>query len=615
MERSYDDKDGVQDDGISTVELKDEKDTERGIEEHSKAPVETYELLEEDGDYSKIPIDRGYAWFVVLGCFLMMILFVGTFKSVGILFVEILEIFEVSTSLAVWMIALYGTVWAITAPFAAGFSRRYTNRVVVMFGGFLSGIGCILAAVSPNIGLVILFYGFVCGIGVGLVYGPSLVMVALYFEKRRAISNAIAVTGGAIGSLAMPPLLRVLLDQYGYKNALLILGALMFNIIVSGALYRPLSFYTEGKNSNKCKNKDGTVYQNQDGSMCVEPGSVSHLYTNIESNNYKEGGSVDAMPNVLNKRLLLNRQNSVSMPQINQSTERQKLHTQGDELNLKKISKSFAHLAWEYGSNLSIIDASLQSVATRKQYLHRHLIVDSTKRNMNREPGDEDRTIIKRSGCLQHLNCCGSSTNTDQPPLFDYKLMKNPIFLIFSIAMFLANCAYSNQFIFLPPYCNDEGISKNLTAIVMSVIGVGDFVGRIVCGLIADTKVIKPSTMMAITLIIPGVFSILLPFIKFDGVFFLAASVFGFFGGPFIALMAVVFVDWLGKERLSAGFGQMLIFFGLAYSLTTPVIGTIRQYLGSYDIPYIILGIFDILAGLLILSEAYIRKILAPTAQ
>ncbi len=38
-------------------------------------------------------------------------------------------------------------------------------------------------------------------------------------------------------------LIEHLLDEYGFRNALLILGACMLHLFVSGALYRPLKVH------------------------------------------------------------------------------------------------------------------------------------------------------------------------------------------------------------------------------------------------------------------------------------------------------------------------------------------------------------------------------------
>lgn len=86
---------------------------------------------------------------------------------------------------------------------------------------------------------------FNIGIGSAMAYSPSIVTVGQYFEKHRALANGISVSGSGLGNFAIPPLMRVLLDNYGLRGTMLILSGLMLNVCVCGALLRPLDFYTK----------------------------------------------------------------------------------------------------------------------------------------------------------------------------------------------------------------------------------------------------------------------------------------------------------------------------------------------------------------------------------
>ena len=78
------------------------------------------------------------------------------------------------------------------------------------------------------------------GFGGSLVFSPSLVVVCEYFEKRRGIAVGIATAGASAGGILGPPLMTYLFERYGFFSGLLVVGAIMYNCCVSGALYRPL---------------------------------------------------------------------------------------------------------------------------------------------------------------------------------------------------------------------------------------------------------------------------------------------------------------------------------------------------------------------------------------
>ena len=65
-------------------------------------------------------------------------------------------------------------------------------------------------------------------------------MVSRYFDKRYSVANGLAYSGSGVGILVLAPLAQVLITNYGWRGALLIIGGLCFNVTVSGALLRPL---------------------------------------------------------------------------------------------------------------------------------------------------------------------------------------------------------------------------------------------------------------------------------------------------------------------------------------------------------------------------------------
>lgn len=74
-----------------------------------------------------------------------------------------------------------------------------------------------------------------------MVYQPSIIMVANWFEKRRAFATGLAAMGSGIGVFVFPQIYRQLLDTLDWKNATAIMAALFLNTAVGGALYRSLT--------------------------------------------------------------------------------------------------------------------------------------------------------------------------------------------------------------------------------------------------------------------------------------------------------------------------------------------------------------------------------------
>lgn len=61
-----------------------------------------------------------------------------------------------------------------------------------------------------------------------------------YFVRRRVFANAMSSTGTALGLCALPILGNYLHTEFGWRGSFLILGAVLLNCCVCGAVMRPL---------------------------------------------------------------------------------------------------------------------------------------------------------------------------------------------------------------------------------------------------------------------------------------------------------------------------------------------------------------------------------------
>lgn len=78
------------------------------------------------------------------------------------------------------------------------------------------------------------------GTGFALFYLPALVMVSMYFDRRRALATGIAVCGSGVGGLVFAPLYEYLMQIYGWQGTLWIMSAIVLNAVVCGAVCRPI---------------------------------------------------------------------------------------------------------------------------------------------------------------------------------------------------------------------------------------------------------------------------------------------------------------------------------------------------------------------------------------
>ena len=71
----------------------------------------------------------------------------------------------------------------------------------------------------------------------GIVIGE----LASYFEEKYSTAIAISQTGVAVGITVIPLLTQLLIDTYGWRGCMLMLGGINLHLVVSGALLTPVT--------------------------------------------------------------------------------------------------------------------------------------------------------------------------------------------------------------------------------------------------------------------------------------------------------------------------------------------------------------------------------------
>lgn len=78
------------------------------------------------------------------------------------------------------------------------------------------------------------------GLGFCFSFQPAVSILGQYFVRRRPFANAMSSTGTALGLSVLPFLGHYLHSQYGWRGSFLVLGAVLLNCCVCGAVMRPL---------------------------------------------------------------------------------------------------------------------------------------------------------------------------------------------------------------------------------------------------------------------------------------------------------------------------------------------------------------------------------------
>ncbi|XP_004594972.2 LOW QUALITY PROTEIN: monocarboxylate transporter 11 [Ochotona princeps] len=187
------------------------------------------------------PPDGGWGWVVAAAAFLVNGLSYGILRSLGLALPDLAEHFDRSAQDTAWVSALALAVQQAASPVGSALSTRWGSRPVVMVGGVLTSLGFVFSAFAGSLLHLYLGLGLLAGCGWALAFAPALGTLSRYFSSRRVLAVGLALTGNGASSLLLAPALQLLLDTFGWRGALLLLGAVTLHLTPCGALLRPLA--------------------------------------------------------------------------------------------------------------------------------------------------------------------------------------------------------------------------------------------------------------------------------------------------------------------------------------------------------------------------------------
>jgi MFS family permease len=102
---------------------------------------------------------------------------------------------------------------------------------VIGLGGVLLGLGIMATSQISLQWQLYLAYGIVAALGMSTAYIPCNMTVVRWFQRQRGLALGIASCGASCGILAVPMLSSYMIEHWGWRTGLLILGATMFILI------------------------------------------------------------------------------------------------------------------------------------------------------------------------------------------------------------------------------------------------------------------------------------------------------------------------------------------------------------------------------------------------
>uniref|UniRef100_U5EMP4 Putative monocarboxylate transporter 1 n=1 Tax=Corethrella appendiculata TaxID=1370023 RepID=U5EMP4_9DIPT len=601
-------------------------------------------LNENDNESLQLPIppDGGWvAWGVVFASFAIHIVTDGMTYSFGIFYVEFLEYFKEGKGYTAWIASILVGTTLCSGPISSSFVNRYGCRPVTIAGAFLAGTCLILSVFANSVFVLFITVGLGAGMGFGLIYLPAIVSVTMYFEKLRSLATGIAVCGSGFGTFIFAPLTKFLIDYYGWRGAMLIISAIVFNCAVFGALFRPLESPKQSKQNESEKlsdEKSKKIENNNNNDRLLENKSQLQLDSiNEKRKKISQHSLMTSSPAIAEE--FLSRSQSIGHSYKNgdgngngdtNHNKKNGNYVNNDDEGAIRMATSTPLLATAFSTTAATItnenaeckllrrshsgsmyrrDALYQGSVHNLPSYSRTSLHEGTLRRTNTLTKASSAVIIDEEketvcGCIP----CSAEAKDTFTEMMNFELLKDPIFVIFTISNFLTSIGFNIPYVYIAAQA--EFLQLENSSYLLAIIGIANTIGRIILGYLSDKTWVNRLWVYNSCLAICGVATILSIFCADFYSLGAYAATFGFTIGAYVGLTSVILVDLLGLDKLTNAFGLLLLFQGIASFLGPPLAGWLYDITLTYNAGFLLAGITIALSGIILFSIPSMEKCL-----
>ncbi|XP_070156513.1 monocarboxylate transporter 12 isoform X1 [Polyergus mexicanus] len=589
-----------------------------------------------------VPPDGGWGWVIVAASFMCNFFVDGIIFSFGVFLNEIADAFSISKARVALVGSLQTGFYLMAGPFVSALANRYGFRLVAILGSAISCIAFVLSYFSTSIEFLYISYGAIGGIGAGLIYVPAVITTGFYFERWRALATGIAVCGSGIGAFLLAPISDILIKNFGWRGALLFQAGMLLNCAIFGAMFRPL----KATRIKVKKTPENVALEVKTALMgkgvsttslhCVQPNRSGFFGTNNNTEYPTAAELFGSNPNIVNASKSLY---SLHKVHVDTQTLERKVSTSEKRLSAPIYPDlDVVNNEEKIAEENNLLNGDLERLNGKVPTIRRHTIsgrrlrTDSecsqkSLRMGKRNPKDPQRPFYRDDifygGSLNRLShyrsqqssvgyhmsvtrlptatdvaeeesgscyLCPESVRRILTTMLDLSLLKSPSFLILAISGGLTMMGFYTPFMYVPDRAIKANIDASTAMFLVSVIGIGNTIGRIVCGLASSLPGVNALVVNNMFISVGGLVTILSGISLTEGYQFFYAASFGLSISVFASLRSILVVDLLGLEKLTNAFGLLLLFQGVAATVGAPLAGAFMDATGSYDASFYLSG-------------------------
>ena len=177
-----------------------------------------------------------YAWVVVWATFVALAVIFGVSYSFAAFFAAFAAEFDAQRADVSLVFGLSGGVYFVFGAGGGMLADRFGPRLVTSAGMVLIAAGLLLGSAAQGMSTVYAAYGVGVGLGIALVYTPSIGCVQPWFKQRRGLAAGLASAGIGAGTVVVPLAAAAAIDALQWRDAMRALAAAVLVVGLAATL-------------------------------------------------------------------------------------------------------------------------------------------------------------------------------------------------------------------------------------------------------------------------------------------------------------------------------------------------------------------------------------------
>ncbi|HWS74513.1 MAG TPA: MCT family MFS transporter [Quisquiliibacterium sp.] len=177
-----------------------------------------------------------YGWVVVWAAFVGLGTIFGTAYSFAAFFRSFAEKFSAQRADVSLVFGLCGLLYFVLGVPGGALSDRFGPRITTTAGMVIITAALLGASFATSLLAVYLAFGVGLGIGIALIYTPTMGAVQPWFVRHRGLASGISSAGIGAGTLVLPLLVSTWIEAWGWREGMRILAAVVAVLGIAATL-------------------------------------------------------------------------------------------------------------------------------------------------------------------------------------------------------------------------------------------------------------------------------------------------------------------------------------------------------------------------------------------